>query len=95
MSVATGVRAMTSPAIVAATGPKERRTTTQRSATVAIPMSACGRRTLSDPRPRSRTERPMTIVVRGGLSRVMKFAASSEPKNQAVQLCAPAWAAIA
>ncbi len=43
--------------------------------------------------PKSRTERPISIVASGGLSTVMKLAASNEPKNQADQLCDAASAA--
>ena len=44
-------------------------------------------------RPKRRTDRPRTIVESGGLSTVMKLPASSEPKNQALQLCEAACAA--
>ena len=77
---------MTTPAIVAATGPNWRRTVQNRSATVATPASAWGRRMLHELSPNRRTERPMIIVPSGGLSTVMKLAASNEPKNQALQL---------
>jgi hypothetical protein len=40
-----------------------------------------------------RTDRPVTHSAAGVLSTVMAFAASDEPKNQASQLRAPAWAA--
>ena len=93
MRTAAGVSAMTTAAIDPATGPKERRTTAKRTATVATPASASGTRMLQELRPKSRTERPMSIVARGGLSTVMKFAASKEPKNQADQLCDAARAA--
>jgi hypothetical protein len=42
MSVATGVRAMTSPAMIPAAGPNQRRTVVYRTPTVATPASACG-----------------------------------------------------
>ena len=86
---------MTSPAIVAAAGPKERRTAAYRTPTVATPARACGRSRLHELSPKTRTDRPMSIVESGGLSMVMKFDASSEPKNQAAQLWLAAWAAIA
>ena len=57
------------------------------------PSSASGRRMLHELSPNSRTERPISIVASGGLSTVMKFAGSSEPKNQADQLCEAASAA--
>ena len=43
--------------------------------------------------PKSLTDRPISIVPSGGLSTVMKLAASKLPKNQADQLCDPASAA--
>ena len=60
-----------------------------------MPARACGSSTDHDDSPSSRTDSPISIVARGGLSIVMKFAASSDPKNHAVQLWAPAWAAAA
>ena len=45
--------------------------------------------------PKIRTESPVTHRAAGVLSTVMKFAASDEPKNHAVQLSPPAWAAAA
>ena len=68
-------RAMTTPAIVAATGPKLRFTIAKRTATVAMPQSASGRRMLHDDRPKRRTDRPMEpSSPSGGLSTVMKLA---------------------
>ena len=95
MSTAAGVRAMTTAAMVAAAGPKVRRTVSQSRTTVATPANACGSRTLHELRPNSRTDRPMTHRARGGLSIVMKLAASNEPKNQADQLFEAASAAAA
>jgi hypothetical protein len=86
MRTAAGVRAMTSAAMTAATGPNDRRTMTNRSVTVATPASASGSRMLQELSPKRRTDSPMSIVARGGLSTVMKLAASNEPKNQADQL---------
>ena len=40
-----------------------------------------------------RTDRPITQIASGGLSTVMEFAASDEPKNHAFQLSEPACAA--
>ena len=77
----------TAPAMTAAAGPNDRFTARKRTPTVPTPASASGSRTLHELRPKSRTERPMTIVESGGLSTVMKLAASNEPKNQADQLC--------
>ena len=73
--------------------PNVRRTVAMRIATVAMPISASGSRIAAELSPNSRTESPITIVARGGLSTVMKFAESIEPKNQADQLCEPASAA--
>jgi len=56
-------------------------------------MRACGTRMLQELSPKIRTDSPITHSDAGGLSTVMALAASEEPKNQAVQSCAPAWAA--
>ena len=40
--------------------------------------------------PNRRAERPITQSDAGGLSTVMKLAASEEPKKKAFQLCVPA-----
>ena len=53
---------------------------------MATPSSASGRRMLHELRPNSRTDRPISMIASGGLSTVMKLAASTEPKNQADQL---------
>ena len=45
--------------------------------------------------PNRRTDSPVTHSEAGGLSTVMKFCASTDPKNQADQLCEPACAAAA
>ena len=94
MSTATGVSAMTRPAITAATDPNDRRTVTKRRATVATPRSASGRRMAHEFRPRRRTESPMSQIASGGLSMVMKLPASSEPKKSAPQSWEAACAAI-
>ncbi len=86
ISTAAGVRAITTAAIVAAAGPNERLTATNRTPTVATPARASGSRTLKELSPKSRTESPITIVDSGGLSTVMKLDASKLPKNQADQL---------
>ena len=93
MRTAAGVSAMTAPAITAATGPNDRLTTANSTTTVATPARASGRRMLQELSPNSRTDRPMSIVASGGLSIVMKLAASNEPKNHADQLCDAASAA--
>jgi hypothetical protein len=56
-------------------------------------MSASGTRMLQEFSPNTRTDRLITHRAAGGLSTVMKLAASLEPKNIAFQFCAPACAA--
>jgi hypothetical protein len=53
-------------------------------------MSACGTRRLALENPKIRAESPITHSDAGGLSTVMKFSESSEPKNHAVQSFEPA-----
>ena len=43
--------------------------------------------------PKIRAEISMTHSDAGGLSTVMKFDASEDPKKNAFQLCVPAWTA--
>ena len=43
--------------------------------------------------PKSRAEISITQSDAGGLSTVMKFDESNEPKKNAFQLCEPAWTA--
>ncbi len=84
---------MTIAAMVAAAGPKDRFTARNRTPTVATPSRASGSRMDHELNPKTRTERPMSMVLSGGLSTVMKLDASKLPKNQADQLCEPASAA--
>ena len=91
--VATGVRASTSPAMSPATAPCQRRTAAKRVPTEATPMRAWGTRIDHELSPKSRTDSPMTHSEAGGLSTVMRLAASEEPKRKAFQLAEPAWAA--
>jgi hypothetical protein len=79
--------------MIDAGAPNVRRTTAIVRATVPTPISACGTRIAAELRPNRRTERPITIVERGGLSTVMKEAGSMAPMNQATQLCEAAHAA--
>jgi len=95
MSTAAGVRASTAPAISPAAGPATRRTAAASRPTAAMPSSACGTSRLQLLYPNSRADRPMTHRAPGGLSTVMKFEESSEPKNQAFQLFEPACTAAA
>ena len=93
ISVATGVSASAAPAISPAAAPNQRRTAAYSTPTVATPMSACGTRMLQELTPNRRADRPITHNDAGGLSTVIRFAASKEPKNRAFQLCEPAWTA--
>ena len=43
--------------------------------------------------PKTRADSPMTHSDAGGLSTVMKFAESNDPKKNAFQLLVPAWTA--
>ena len=85
--------ASTSAAMIPAAAPNDRRTARNSTKTEATPMSASGKRMLHELRPKIRTDRPITMVDSGGLSTVMKFEASMEPKNQAVQSLEAATAA--
>jgi hypothetical protein len=91
--VATGVRAMTAPARSPAAGPNQRRTVAYRSPTVATPISAWGASRLQELTPKMRADSPETHSEAGGLSMVMKFDASEDPKKKAFQLRLAAWAA--
>ena len=93
MSAATGVVAITAPAIRPAAAESLRRTAAYTTATVATPISAWGTRMLQELRPNARTDRPMIQSDAGGLSTVIELAASNDPKNHAFQLCDPACAA--
>ena len=90
ISVATGVRARTAPAMRAAPGLNQRRTVTKSSPTVATPSSAWGTRMLQALTPKIRAEISITQSAAGGLSTVMKLLASDEPKKNAFQLLVPA-----
>ena len=91
----TGVRASTRAAKRAAVWPAARRTVAWRTPTAATPMSACGRRIDQLEKPKRRAESTGAQSASGGLSTVMKFAASREPKNIAFQLFVPARTAVA
>lgn len=93
ISAATGVSASTTPAVSPAVAPKRRRTAAYSTATVPAPISASGTRICQDPSPKSRTDRAIGQSAAGGLSTVMEFAASEEPKKKAFQLSLPAWTA--
>ena len=90
---ATGVSASTAPATSPAAAPNQRRTAAKRRPTAATPSSACGTRMLQAFSPNTRAESSITQRAAGGLSTVMKLAASEEPKKKAFQLFVPAWTA--
>ena len=97
MRTAAGVSAIAAPAISPAAAPARpparprtaRRTVAHSSPAAATPSSACG--TSSDQllKPKIRPDSPMTHSDAGGLSTVMKFEESSEPKNHAFQFSRP------
>ena len=103
MRTAAGVSAIAAPAISPAAAPARpparprtaRRTVAHSSPAAATPSSACG--TSSDQllKPKIRPDSPMTQSDAGGLSTVMKFEESSEPKNHAFQFSVPACTAAA
>ncbi|CAM5444673.1 hypothetical protein SRIMM317S_02719 [Streptomyces rimosus subsp. rimosus] len=93
ISAATGVSASSAPANSPAPAPNRRRTAAYSTPTVATPISASGTRIAHALRPKSRTDRAIGHRAAGGLSTVMEFAASDDPKKNAVQLAEPAWAA--
>ena len=77
-----------------AAAPNQRRTVAYSSATEAMPSSACGASTLQELRPNTRADSSMTQSAAGGLSTVMKFEASDDPKKNAFQLFVPACTAL-
>ncbi len=81
-----GVSASTSPATNPARLPNRRRTRSYASATVPIPISACGTRMLSEWKPKIRTDSACTQSASGGLSTVITFDASNDPYRNALQL---------
>ena len=76
---------MTAAAMTAAAGPNERFTATNSTPTVAAPVKASGSMMLTELNPKRRTETPMSMIARGGLSTVMKLDASKLPKKKADQ----------
>ncbi len=60
---------------------------------MATPSRAWGRRTLHECKPKIRAEISIGHKNAGGLSTVMKFDVSDEPKKKAFQLLVPAWTA--
>ncbi len=90
IKAATGVSASTVPASSPEAGPNHRRTVANSIPTAATPSRACGARMLHALTPKTRAEISITHREAGGLSTVIRFAASDEPKNIAFQLCVPA-----
>src|SRR5438132_11439182 len=93
ISTATGVNARMPPASRPAAGPNQRLTAAYSNATDATPSSACGTRMLHELTPKRRAEMPITHSDAGGLSTVMKFDESNDPKKNAFQLLVDAWTA--
>src|SRR5581483_7606459 len=93
ISAATGVTASTAPAMSPAACPEVRRTAAYSTPTAATPSSACGSRMAKEFTPNSRADSSISQSEAGGLSTVMKFEASEEPKKNAFQLFVPAWTA--
>ncbi len=60
---------------------------------MATPASACGTSRVQAFTPKTRAASTDGHSASGGLSTVMKFDASEEPKNIAFQLLVPAWTA--
>ncbi len=78
------------PAIKPAAGENHRRTAAYRKPTAATPSTAWGTRMLHALTPKIRADSSMIHNAAGGLSTVMKLAASEEPKKKAFQLLVPA-----
>ena len=95
MSAATGVSAKIAPAARPAPAPNHRLTAAYSSPTAATPSSAWGTSMLQLLKPKIRPDSDITHSEAGGLSTVMKFEASSEPKKSAFQLFVPACTAAA
>ena len=91
ISTATGVSAITAPAIrPAAADPVVRRTTLVQQRDGGDALSACGTRMLQLDRPKSRTDRAIGHSASGVLSTVIELAASLEPKKNAFHDSEPA-----
>ena len=60
---------------------------------MATPSNAWGTRMLQELTPKMRAEISITHSDAGGLSTVMKFDESNDPKKNAFQLLVPAWTA--
>ncbi len=95
ISAATGVSAKIAPASRPAPGPNQRLIEAYSSPTAATPSSACGTSMLQLLKPNMRPDSAITHSDAGGLSTVMKFEESSEPKKNDFQLSVPACTAAA
>ena len=78
---------------VARSNPRLRRTPAYTNHPAATPINASGTRTDHELSPNSRTDNPITHNAAGGLSTVIQFPASSDPKNHAFHDTDPACAA--
>lgn len=87
--------ASSAPASSPAPCPDTRRTAAYSSPTAATPMSACGTSRLQDENPKIRAEISIGHSDAGGLSTVIAFSGSRDPKKNAVQSFAPACTAAA
>src|ERR1700722_19578921 len=93
INAATGVSARTPPASSAVLPENARRTVKYTNATVATPIRASGSRMLNELSPNRRTETSINHKLIGGLSTVIEFAESDDPKKNASQFDEPACAA--
>ena len=95
ISAATGVTASTAPASSPAPAPNQRLTAAASSADRQHALEHLGHQHAALEKPNSRPESAITHSEAGGLSTVMKFDESIEPKKNAFQLLVPAWTAAA
>src|ERR1700722_14942841 len=95
INAATGVAASSSPDSSPAPAPNQRLTAACKSATAATPSTTEGISMLALLKPKIRPDSSITHSDAGGLSTVMKFDESSEPKKNAFQLLVPACTAAA
>ena len=90
MRTATGVVAITAPAIRPAPAPNHLLMVRYRSPTAATPSSASGTRMLHEFTPNTLAMSSIGHSASGVLSTVIEFAASLEPNRNAFQLTVPA-----
>ena len=95
IKAATGVTASTAPARSPAPEPNHRFTDAVSRPTASTPSRTCGTSMLALENPKTLPDRAITHSDAGGLSTVMKFDESSEPKKNAFQLFVPACTAAA